>query len=126
MRASLDKQHGALLLCDVCVGRGRSDRPEIQWYADWYASRAGSRVVPHAGARFMPDWSNQQYLCVVPCRDAYDHHWLRSADCSTLGDMFAALSKEHSADAIYDFYLSRFQVARKVSHTARRPVALQY
>ena len=105
---------------------GRSDRPEIQFYADWYATRAGSYTVQHAGARFMPDWSNQQYLCVVPCRDAYDHHWLRSTDCSTLGDMFAALGKEHSADAIYDFYLSRFQVARKVSHTARRPVALQY
>ena len=105
---------------------GRSDRPEIQFYADWYATRTGSHPEHHAGARYMPDWSNQQYLCVVPCRDAYDHHWLRSADCSTLGDMFAALGEEHSADAIYDFYLSRFQVARKVSHTARRPVALQY
>ena len=111
------------LFCDVDMECGRSDRPEIQWYADWYATPAGSRVVPHAGARFMPDWSNQQYLCVVPCQDAYDHHWLRSTDCSTLGDMFAAIGKEHSAFTIYDFYMSRMQVARKLGQTARRPLA---
>ena len=68
----------------------------------------------------MPDWSNQQYLCVVPCQDAYTHHWLRSTLCSTLGDMFKALGKEHSASAIYTFYMSRKQVVRKVANWARR------
>ena len=44
----------------------------------------------------MPDWDRQKYLCVVPCRTRDDKHWRREMLCSTLGDMFRVLGKDHS------------------------------
>ena len=57
---------------------GRSDHPKIQWAADKYPTSFGitnSSSMVYPGARFMPDWSNQTLLCVVPCRNSYAHHW---------------------------------------------------
>ena len=81
---------------------------------------AGSSHVAHSGTCCLPDWDNQKYLCVVPCKASHDWHWLRQTLCSTLGQMFKVLGKEHTAFDIYQFYMTRKIVVRKVETRERR------
>ena len=68
----------------------------------------------------MPDWDRQVYLCAVLCRSECNWHWLRNTLCSTLGHLFKVLGKEHTAVDIYQFYLSRKLVVRKVADRERQ------
>ena len=102
---------------------GRTDAPEIRTAAEErgvLAGFAGTKNMADAGVPFVPDWGRQTYLCVVPCRARDDGRWRREMLCSTLGDMFRVLGKEHSVDTIYYFYQSMKIVARKLSESDRR------
>ena len=52
---------------------------------------------------------------------SHDWHWLRQTLCTTLGQMFKVLGKEHTAFDIYQFYMSRQIVVRKVEDAERKP-----
>ena len=89
-----------------------------QWYADDDDGR--ERYADAYLQKFLPDWDNQKYLCVVPCKSSSLWHWLRRTLCTTLGQMFKVLGKEHTAYDIYKFYMSRKIVVRKLAEQERR------
>ena len=89
-----------------------------QWYADDGENR--QRYADAHLKTFLPDWDNQKYLCVVPCKSSSLWHWLRRTLCTTLGQMFKVLGKEHTAYDIYKFYMSRKIVVRKLEDRERR------
>ena len=45
---------------------------------------------------------------------------MRQTLCSALGQMFKVLGKEHTAEDIYQFYMTRKIVVRKVEDAERR------
>jgi len=89
----------------------------------WYTGEGDGARELYANAcmpNFLPDWDNQKYLCVVPCKSSAGWHWLRQTLCTTLGQMFKVLGKEHTAYDIYKFYMSRKIVVRKLAQQERR------
>ena len=99
---------------------GRTDTTEIQIATEDGVIDAGFAGWDSGRSPFLPDWDRQKYLCVVPCRAREDCHWRREMLCSTLGDMFRVLGKEHSAASIYDFYQTRKIAVRKLADCERR------
>ena len=51
-----------------------------------------------------PKWEAQTLRSVVPCEGTEDYEWRRTGQVVTLGTLFMALGKHHSARAIYHFY----------------------
>jgi len=99
---------------------GRTDTTEIQIATEDGVIDAGFAGWDSSRSPLLPDWDRQKYLCVVPCRAREDCHWRREMLCSTLGDMFRVLGKEHSAASIYDFYQTRKIAVRKLADCERR------
>ena len=48
----------------------------------------------------MPDWSAQRNRCIVPCKNADTHEWLRRGPVATLGELFKDLGTDHTAKEI--------------------------
>jgi hypothetical protein len=89
-----------------------------QWYADDGEGR--QRYADAHLKTFLHDWDNQKYLCVVPCKSSSLWHWLRRTLCTTLGQMFKLLGKEHTAYDIYKIYMTRKIVVRMLEDQERR------
>ena len=51
-----------------------------------------------------PNWEAQTRRTVVPCEGSEAYEWRRTGQVVTLGTLFMALGKHHSALAIYPFY----------------------
>ena len=77
-----------------------------QWYADDDDGR--ERYADAYLQKFLPDWDNQKYLCVVPCKSSSLWHWLRRTLCTTLRQMFKLLGNEHTAYDTYKFFMTVF------------------
>ncbi len=60
-----------------------------------------------------PEWKAQVSRLIVPCRKAEEWQWHRAGPVITLGELFLALGKAHTAAAIYSFYRTCRLVAIK-------------
>ena len=82
--------------------------------------RTDGKEMQKLAMEFLPDWDRQKYLCVVPCRATEVRHWRRHMLCSTLGQLFRVLGKQHNAASMYYFYNSRKLGVRKAAEVERR------